>query len=57
MIALALVMRPTDRGWAVYLTNGRELARYRGLFARQLALRYVQRYTRCALKPRRPLPQ
>jgi hypothetical protein len=57
MIALALVMRPVDRGWAVYLTNGEELVRYRGLFARQLALRYMQRYTRSALTPRRPLPQ
>jgi hypothetical protein len=57
MTALALVMRPTDRGWAVYLTNGEELARYRGLFARQLALRYVQRYTRYALTPRHSSPQ
>jgi hypothetical protein len=57
MTALALMMRPIDRGWAVYLTNGEELVRYRGLFAQQLALRYLRRYARCALKPRHLLPQ
>ncbi len=46
MTAFALTMRPTDNGWAVYLTNGHELARYRGFFSKQLALRYLQRYTR-----------
>lgn len=46
MSALALMMRPTHDGWGVYLTDGQELIRYRGLCARQLALRYLQRYTR-----------
>jgi hypothetical protein len=30
MNALALMIRPTHHGWAVYLTDGRELARFRG---------------------------
>lgn len=46
MAALALVMRPTVDGWAVYLTNGQEVARYRGLWSEQLALRYLRRYVR-----------
>jgi len=46
MTALALMMRPIDRGWAVYLTNGQELVRYRGFLSKQLALRYMQSYTR-----------
>jgi hypothetical protein len=50
MTALALMMRPIDRGWAVYLTNGQELVRYRGFLAKQLALRYLQRYARVAAK-------
>jgi hypothetical protein len=44
MAAQALMLRPTVDGWAVYLTNGRELARYRGFCSKQLALRYLQRY-------------
>lgn len=54
MTALALMLRPVDRGWAVYLTNGQELIRYRGFFSRQLALRYMQSYTRATPSPRRP---
>ena len=49
MMALALTIRPTDNGWAVYLTNGQELARYRGFCSKQLALHYLQRYTRSSL--------
>ena len=41
MTAVALMIGPTRDGWAVYLTNGRELARYHGLGARWRALRYV----------------
>jgi len=52
MTALALVIRPTDHGWGVYLTNGQELVQYRGFFAKQLALRYLQRYTRPTPRPR-----
>lgn len=45
MSALALMIRPIGRGWGVYLINGQELLRYRGSLAKQLALRYLQRYT------------
>ena len=43
MSALTLMLRPVPGGWAVYLSNGRELARYRGLAARWRALRYLAR--------------
>ncbi len=43
MTALAIMIRPTGTGWAVCLTNGQELIRYRGLFSKRLALRYLQR--------------
>jgi hypothetical protein len=52
MTALALMIRPTDHGWGVYLTNGEELVQYRGFFSKQLALRYLQRYTRASPQPR-----
>lgn len=42
MTALALQMRPTPGGWGVFLTDGRELARFRGLTARWRALRYLR---------------
>ncbi len=48
MPALALTIRPTQNGWAVCLTNGHELVRYRGLGAKQFALAYLRRYTRSA---------
>jgi hypothetical protein len=54
MTAYALLIRPTQNGWAVYLSNGQELARYRGLCSKHLALRYLQRYTRSASTPRQP---
>lgn len=54
MTALSLLIRPTENGWGVYLSNGQELTRYRGLCARQLAMRYLQRYTRSVVTPRRP---
>ncbi len=43
MNALALSIRPIDHGWAVRLSNGRELARFRGPWARWRALRYLAR--------------
>ncbi len=52
--AVALMMRPTENGWAVYLTNGRELVRYRGIFSKPLALRYLQMCARTGSTPRRP---
>jgi hypothetical protein len=41
MHALALMLKPIDQGWAVALTDGRELARFRGLCAKRRALRYL----------------
>jgi hypothetical protein len=38
---LALILRPIPAGWAVYLTDGRELARFRGPWARWRALRFL----------------
>jgi hypothetical protein len=43
MSALALMLRSMPDGWAVYLTDGRELVRYRGPGARWRALRYLAR--------------
>ena len=41
MHALAIVLKPLPFGWALYLTDGRELARFRGPLARSRALRYL----------------
>jgi hypothetical protein len=41
MNAQALMLGPTRHGWAVYLTDGRELARFTGPAARRRALRYI----------------
>jgi hypothetical protein len=41
MNPLALIIRPTHHGWAVYLTDGRELARFSGPGAKRRALRYL----------------
>jgi hypothetical protein len=41
MKALALMIRPTQHGWSVQLTNGRELARFHGPAAKWRALRYI----------------
>jgi hypothetical protein len=40
--SLAIVLRPIFGGWVVCLTNGRELARFRGPWARIRALRYLR---------------
>lgn len=44
MSALALLVRPIANGWAVVLTNGQELVRYRGIGAKRRAIRYLVRY-------------
>jgi hypothetical protein len=44
MKALALTLKPIGHGWAVTLTDGRELARFMGLGARRRALRYLGRF-------------
>ena len=41
MAALTVMLRPIPGGWAVSLSNGRELARFHGLAARWRALRYI----------------
>lgn len=41
MNPVALTLKPVLYGWAVCLTDGRELARFRGLGARYRALRYL----------------
>jgi hypothetical protein len=45
MNTLALMIRPTRHGWAVYLTDGREIARFKGPAARWRALRYLTQAT------------
>jgi hypothetical protein len=54
MSALSLLIRPTDNGWGVYLSDGRELMRYRGLCAKRQAMRYLKRYTDSVGRVRRP---
>ena len=39
---LAITLKHVPYGWAVCLTNGRELARFEGLGARLRALRYLR---------------
>jgi hypothetical protein len=41
MDPLKLIAAPAQDGWAVYLTDGREVARFRGPFAGQRAMRYL----------------
>jgi hypothetical protein len=40
---LAIMLKPILGGWAVCLTDGRELARFRGPGARCRALRFLRR--------------
>ena len=40
--ALAITLKHVPGGWAVCLSNGRELARFRGFGARCRALRYLR---------------
>jgi hypothetical protein len=41
MNALCLILKPAGHGWAVCLTDGREVARFRGPGSRWRALRYL----------------
>jgi hypothetical protein len=43
MKALWMMIRPIRHGWAVQLSDGRELARFLGPGARWRAKRYLQR--------------
>jgi hypothetical protein len=51
MTALALIIRPIRHGWAVYLTDGRELARFRGPGSKWRALRYLASATKALQTP------
>jgi hypothetical protein len=42
MKALAITLKPILYGWSVCLTDGRELARFRGPGARERALRFLR---------------
>jgi hypothetical protein len=43
MNPLAVTLKPIDHGWAVTLSDGRELARFTGPAAKFRALRYLKR--------------
>jgi hypothetical protein len=42
MNALAIVLKPLPFGWVLCLTDGRELARFHGPWARSRAMRYLR---------------
>ena len=41
MNAFTLMLKPIDHGWAVALSDGRELVRFNGLCAKRRALNYL----------------
>lgn len=41
MHALTVMLKPIDHGWAVALSDGRELVRFTGLCAKRRALSYL----------------
>jgi hypothetical protein len=41
MTSVAIILKPIPGGWSVCLTDGRQLARFRGPRARARALRYL----------------
>jgi hypothetical protein len=43
-VVLAIIIKPMLGGWAVCLTDGRQLARFRGPGARLRAERFAARY-------------
>jgi hypothetical protein len=43
MNALRMMIRPIRHGWSVQLTDGRELARFLGPWAKWRAVRYLRR--------------
>jgi hypothetical protein len=51
MNALRLILKPTAHGWTVYLTDGREVARFNGPAAKRRALRYVASATKALRTP------
>jgi len=40
--AVAIILKPILGGWAVCLTDGRELTRFRGPWAQSRAMRYLR---------------
>lgn len=46
MTALTMMLAPTPDGWGVFLSDGRTLARFRGIGARWRAVRYLMQATR-----------
>lgn len=42
MSTLALMLRQVDRGWAVTLSDGREVVRFTGFAARRRAMRWLR---------------
>ncbi len=53
MTAQAITMMPIPRGWAVTLTDGRQIARFSGPCAKWRALRYLERYSKEVRRSRR----
>ena len=51
MNALRLILKPAAHGWSVCLTDGRELARFRGPGSKWRALRYLARATKALQTP------
>ena len=45
MPALSMMVAPTPDGWGVFLSDGRQLASFRGIAARWRALRYLTNVT------------
>jgi hypothetical protein len=41
MRSLGVLLKPIPGGWIIELTDGREVARFRGLAAKHRALRYL----------------
>jgi hypothetical protein len=50
--AVAIILRPTPGGWAVCLTDGHQLARFRGPGARIRAQLYLARYLSAGISAR-----
>jgi hypothetical protein len=46
MNTLAVTIKPIPLGWGIYLTDGRELARFRGPGSKWRALRYLASATK-----------
>ncbi len=51
MTSLSLMLRPTESGWAVCLSDGQELSHFSGWFARRLAVGYLEHYIEQLQRP------